>query len=77
MEKPFKTISEQLLILESRGLLTDGSSREILEREGYYSVVNDYKDPFLDSWKTAMSRDDRYRLFWGNTRWMHRAATRM
>lgn len=26
----------------------DGLTSTILEREGYYSIVNGYKDPFLD-----------------------------
>lgn len=49
MDKPFKTIQEQIAILESRGLIVDEKTPEILEREGYYSVVNGYKDLFLDS----------------------------
>lgn len=48
MDKPFKTIEEQIEILHSRGVSTDGKTSEILAREGYYSVVNGYKDLFLD-----------------------------
>lgn len=46
MDKPFKSIDEQIAILESRGLECDNSTRLVLEREGYYPVVNGYKDLF-------------------------------
>lgn len=48
MDKPFKSITEQIAILESRGLECDNNTRLVLEREGYYPVVNGYKDLFLD-----------------------------
>ena len=32
----------------------------ILEREGYYSVVNGYKDPFLDKEAGKRTHEDRY-----------------
>lgn len=48
MDKPFKSIDEQIAILESRGLECDNNTRLVLEREGYYPVVNGYKDLFLD-----------------------------
>lgn len=48
MDKPFKSITEQIAILESRGLECDYNTRLVLEREGYYPVVNGYKDLFLD-----------------------------
>lgn len=48
MDKPFKSIDEQIAILESRGLECDNNTRIVLEREGYYPVVNGYKDLFLD-----------------------------
>lgn len=48
MDKPFKSITEQIAILESRGLKCDNDTRLVLEREGYYPVVNGYKDLFLD-----------------------------
>ena len=48
MDKPFKSIAEQIAILESRGLECDYDTRLVLEREGYYPVVNGYKDLFLD-----------------------------
>lgn len=46
-EKPFRSIDEQIEILRSRGLETDSDTKRILMREGYYSVVNGYKEPFL------------------------------
>lgn len=45
MDKPFKTIGEQVKILRSRGVSTDEDTATILLREGYYSVVNGAKDP--------------------------------
>ena len=48
MDKPFKSIDEQIAILEGRGLECDNNTRLVLEREGYYPVINGYKDLFLD-----------------------------
>ena len=47
--KPFKTYRQQLSILRNRGLLIrDGSkAMRILEKEGYYALINGYKDLFL------------------------------
>ena len=61
MGKPFLTIEEQVSLLESRGMKTDGHTARILGREGYYSIVNGYKEPFLDSDAAASAGDDRYR----------------
>lgn len=61
MDKPFKTIAEQMSLLESRGVATDAETASILEREGYYSVVNGYKLPFRDDTASTQVRDDRYR----------------
>lgn len=47
MDKPFKTIAEQKDILESRGIIVDEKTSNILLCEGYYSVINGYKNPFL------------------------------
>lgn len=48
--KPFKTYRQQLKILRDRGLaINDGSkAMRILERENYYSLINGYKDLFLN-----------------------------
>lgn len=61
MGKPFLTIQQQIELLEPRGVKTDDASGSILLREGYYSVVNGYKDPFIDRRATAAAGDDRYR----------------
>lgn len=52
--KPFKTIDEQIDILESRGLIVDNreSARQFLTRNNYYSLINGYKEFFLDADKT-------------------------
>ena len=68
MDKPFKTISEQIELLQSRGISTDGRTGYILEREGYYSVINGYKDifltdPNLDIYKQGTTFEDIYQLF--------------
>lgn len=57
-DKPFKTIEEQVALLESRNLKTDERTPGILLREGYYQVVNGYKEPFLDS--STADGDDRF-----------------
>lgn len=73
MDKPFKTIEEQLDILQSRGVSVGPGDDQILSREGYYSVVNGYKDLYIDRTKSATeghdvfdkgtSFEDIYRLF--------------
>lgn len=60
VNKPFLTINEQVDLLEHRGMATSPDTPEILMREGYYSVVNGYKDPFIDKSATEKARDDRY-----------------
>lgn len=60
MDKPFRPIDEQIAILSSRGVITNDSTKTILKREGYYSVVNGYKDLFIDKAATASAHDDRY-----------------
>lgn len=42
MDKPFKSIYEQIVILESRGLECDNNTRLVLEREGYYPVITSF-----------------------------------
>ncbi len=47
--KPFKTIDEQINILESRGMMVDhDKAKDSLMRNGYYNVINGYKDFFLE-----------------------------
>lgn len=47
--KPFLTVEQQVDLLESRGMKTDERTGPVLLREGYYQVVNGYKEPFLDA----------------------------
>ncbi len=66
MDKPFKTYEELIELMESRGLRTGPRARRILEREGYYPVVNGYKDLFLDSpdrFRRGATLDEVYALF--------------
>ena len=46
---PFKTLRSQLKILRNRGLnvSTDGKPMRVLERIGYYTLINGYKTLFL------------------------------
>ena len=61
--KPFKTVEEQVRILESRGLVFENgdSAAAFLLKESYYAVINGYKDAFLDKEKTNLVGEDRYR----------------
>lgn len=58
--KTFKTIPEQMAILESRGMVVGEEAAIVLLRENYYSIVNGYKDPFLDKRAMQASADDVY-----------------
>lgn len=58
--KEFKTIAEQVSILEARGMKVGQEAATILLRENYYSVVNGYKDPFLDKETMRSNADDVY-----------------
>lgn len=50
-EKPFKTIEEQIQILKRRNLIiaNEESARIVLQRYGYYEVINGYKNHFMIS----------------------------
>ena len=61
MDKPFLSIDEQIALLESRGVKTDERTSSILLREGYYQIVNGYKDPFIDKEESQKAGEDRYR----------------
>ena len=63
MDKPFKTYRQQLTILRGRNLvIKDGSKAiQILKNEGYYNIINGYKDIFLDMPQTKQYGDDRYK----------------
>lgn len=60
LEKPFRSIDEQIEILNNRGLPTDDRTEFTLMREGYHSVVNGYKDLFLDAAATQKAKEDAY-----------------
>ena len=51
MEKPFRSIDDQLDILESRNLIIANreSANNSLVRYGYYEIINGYKKPFMKS----------------------------
>lgn len=50
MDKPFKTYDTLIRSLRKRNMIIKNGSeaKRILERENYYSVINGYKDLFLD-----------------------------
>lgn len=53
-DKVFKTYDEQISILESRGMdLLDKNecqnAKKLIQRIGYYKLINGYKTPFLDA----------------------------
>ncbi|MBP3893036.1 MAG: Abi family protein [Atopobiaceae bacterium] len=61
MNKQFKTIQQQVELLEQRGVATDERTASTLQREGYYAVVNGYGKAFIDTVASAEAGDDRYR----------------
>lgn len=66
MDKPFKTYEELAEVMRSRGMEPGAHLHMILEREGYYPVVNGYKDLFLDSpdhYRSGTTLDEVYSLF--------------
>lgn len=60
MGKPFTSIEDQVELLNRRGVATDESTPTILLREGYYSIVNGYKEPFIDHNLSKREGDDRF-----------------
>ena len=61
MGKPFLTIEEQIELLERRGVSRTKGERCALMREGYYSIINGYKEPFLEPAVTKDAPNDRYK----------------
>lgn len=63
MDKPFKTYRQQLSILRSRNLEINNGSKAIklLKTNGYYNIINGYKDIFIDSTLTQQYNDDRFK----------------
>lgn len=62
--KPFKSVDDQIELLESRGVVFKDKQRaaRFLLRENYYAVVNGYKDAFIDKQETNIAGEDRYRI---------------
>lgn len=46
-KKPFKTHNQQMKILRKRGLTVKSNDKRAIEEHGYYSIVNGYKQLFL------------------------------
>lgn len=68
MTKPFKSIDEQVEILRSRGLAVKEEDKKVLLAEGYYNVINGYKDLFethknSNRFKEGVSFSDIYGVF--------------
>ena len=65
MSKPFKSHNSMLRLMRSRNIMigkgTEGSKvKNILARENYYSLINGYKDVFLDAEITDRTGEDYY-----------------
>ena len=60
MDKPFRSIDEQISLLQARGVQTDERTAAVLLREGYYAVVNGYGKAFLDERASQKADDDRF-----------------
>lgn len=61
MDKPFRTIDDQVSILRRRGMLVGDDAGIVLAREGYYSIINGYKDPFIDKHASAVAGEDSFK----------------
>lgn len=61
MGKPFLTVEEQIELLERRGVSRTEGEHCALMREGYYSIINGYKEPFLEPVVTKDDLSDRYK----------------
>lgn len=72
-EKLFKTHSELIKKLEDRGIdfsspSSKGAAKKHLQREGYYNLVNGYKDMFIvssdsDQFKPGTTIEEIYALY--------------
>ena len=60
IEKPFKTVDEQISLLKERRLnfINLPAARQLLKEYGYYEIVNGYKKPFL---KNPNNDDEGYK----------------
>lgn len=61
--KPFKTYRQQLSILRGRNLIINNGSKaiKVLRREGYYNIINGYKEIFIDIQASRQAGEDRYK----------------
>ena len=58
MAKPFLTVEQQVALLQRRGMeVREEEAIPILLRDNYYSIINGYKDPFLDNKAMQASAD--------------------
>ena len=59
MKKEFKTYEEQIELLKTRGLKFENEEFDLnkLQEDNYYSIINGYKDLFLD-------KEDKYLNNW-------------
>ena len=62
MGKPFLTIEEQIELLERRGVSRTDGERCALMREGHYSIIDGYKEPFREPVVTKDDLSDRYKV---------------
>ena len=60
MSRPFKSIEAQIVTLRERGMIVDDNASNILLIEGYYSLVNGYKDFFIDREKSQSTPHETY-----------------
>ncbi|WP_162287843.1 Abi family protein [Indiicoccus explosivorum] len=60
MDKTFKTLDEQVSILRHRGLRISEESKQVLQKENYYSLVNGYKELFIQTPATS-STEEQYK----------------
>lgn len=61
-DKPFVPVGGQIEILKRRGVAfaDERDAERFLLKEGYYAVVNGYKDAFVDKQASDIAGEDRY-----------------
>ncbi|CAK1250568.1 Abi family protein [Fructobacillus fructosus] len=72
-EKPFTTISQQITLLRERNLIFENEviAAQRLSSDGYYEIINGYKDTFLDNvdhFKDGTKFEDIYALYYLDSR---------
>lgn len=60
MLKQFLHVEAQVELLRARGMVCGPDTARVLQREGYYAVINGYGKPFLDRRASAAANEDRY-----------------